>query len=128
MRSGMPTPISPDFNNLKSQWATLSPSGVDLSAYSASVTGISTPACPSSTPNGWVINGNPPIPTIGQSATFDPIGSQVPSAAATATGNIDTPSGSPSASATKGSANGGKEVAGMTLGLGMVLLGFVVWL
>lgn len=135
VRSGKPMPVTPDFSNLQSQWATLSPSGVALSAYSASTSALSTPACPSSTPSGWVINGNPPIPTIGQSATFDPVGSQVPSVAATATataatgsGSGGSPSGSASASATKGSANGGKEVAGMTVGLGMVLLGFVVWL
>ena len=124
VRSGTPTPISPDFTNLKSQWATLKPTGVKLSDYSASASHLSTPACPSSTPDGWGINGNPAIPTIGQK--FNPSASQVTEAAQTGTG---TPtSSSVTASSSPASANGGREVAGMAVGLGVVMLGFVVWL
>ena len=115
-RSGTPTPISPDYPNLKSQWATLSPQGVKLSDYSKSVTAMKTPACPMSTASGWVINGNPSIPALGQ--TYNP--------SATAASS-PTPTGS-QATATTGSANGGKEITGMTLGLAGVMLGFVIWL
>lgn len=64
-RSGTPTPILPDFTNLQSIWATLTPTGVALSAYATafSNSGITTPACPTSTPAGWLINGDVPLPT-----------------------------------------------------------------
>lgn len=114
-RSGTPTPISPDFTNLQSAWS-IKPSGVKLSDYSASATKLSTPACPSSTPTGWPINGNPAIPAIGQS--FVATASSLPSA---------TGSANPSSSG-KSSASGGKEIAGMSVALGLVTLGFVVWL
>ena len=122
VRSGTPVPRSPDYTDLKSQWATLKPTGVKLSDYSASASQITTPACPSSTPSGWGINGNPAIPTIGQK--FNPSASQ-----ATVASQTGSPtSSSASASPTAGSANGGQEVAGMAVGLGVVMLGFVVWL
>jgi hypothetical protein len=107
-RSGTPTPISPDFNNLKSQWATLSPTGVKSSAYSPTNT---PPPCPSSTPSGWRINGNVPLPTLGQIYTA-PTGTSAASATATK----------------KGSASGGKEITDMTIGLVGVLFGFMWWL
>ena len=131
VRGGSPATVSPDFDNLKSQWATLTPSGVALSDYTGSVTGISTPACPSSSPGGWLINGNPPIPTIGQSASFNPTGSQVQSVAASATGSGNAPSSSKSSAAvgsTLGPASGGTEMVVMSIALGLVMLGFVVWL
>ncbi|KAL8913031.1 MAG: hypothetical protein Q9171_002099 [Xanthocarpia ochracea] len=120
-RSGTPTTVSPDYGNLKSQWATLSPSGVKLSAYSASAS-ITPPACPTSTAGGWIVNGNAPLPSVGQ--TLD--------SAATASDTIPTPTGSASqasASATGGGTTaGGREVTGMCLGLLGVMLGFAVWL
>lgn len=119
-RSGKPTPVSPDYSNLKSQWATLTPPGVKLSAYSASAGSITPPACPTSTAGGWIVNGDASLPSLGQ--TLD--------SAATASG------ATPTASATKASASatgggtitGGKEVAGMGIGLIGVMVGFVVWL
>lgn len=116
-RSGTPTPVSPDFNNLKSQWATLTPSGVKSSGYSPS---NSPPACPTSMANVWNVDGNVALPTVGQSAgkfSSAPTGSPT----GTATG------GSPSATK-KSSASGQKEVAGMSAGLLGVMLGFVWWL
>jgi 1,3-beta-glucanosyltransferase GAS1 len=112
-RSGTPTPISPDFDNLKSQWKTLSPTGVKESAYSPTNT---PPPCPSSTPNGWRINGNVPLPSLGQTYTpgVSPTGTAGPAASATAT--------------KKGTASGGKEIAGMTVGLVGVMFGFMWWL
>lgn len=45
--SGTPTPIAPDFTNLKNQWATLTPTGVKSSEMDTAT--LSTRACPSST-------------------------------------------------------------------------------
>lgn len=119
--SGTPMPISPDYQNLKSQWATLTPSGVALSAYSASASSLTAPVCPSSTSGGWLINGNPPLPTVGESLNRATGASATPTG--TATGS------SASATATKkGDASGGKEMAGMSIGLAGVMLGFIVWL
>ncbi|KAK5126131.1 hypothetical protein LTR85_011486 [Meristemomyces frigidus] len=85
-RTGTPTPISPDFENLSSQWATLSPSGVSMAAYSPSNT---PPACPSYTSGVWEISGNVALPTIGQAVS-------VHSSTATATGSSSRASGSSS--------------------------------
>lgn len=66
-RQGTPTPVLPDFTNLKSQWATVSPSRVALSAYTP---GPVTPRpCPSSTAGGWAVDPNLPLPTLGQVTT-----------------------------------------------------------
>ncbi|KAL8685121.1 MAG: hypothetical protein Q9224_005955 [Gallowayella concinna] len=121
-RSGTPSTISPDYGNLKSQWATLSPTGVKLSAYSNSK--MTPPACPTSTADGWIVNGNAALPSIGQ--TLD--------TAATASGGAVTPTSTGSASKATASATGGgttaggKEVTGMCLALLGVMLGFVGWL
>lgn len=114
--SGTPNPISPDYQNLKSQWATLSPTGIALSAYSASASSLSTPACPTSTANGWLVNGNAALPSLGQTG------------AATSTVPASGTAAAPSASATKSTASGGKEIVGMTIALAIVMLSFIVWL
>ena len=120
-RTGTPTTVSPDYGNLKSQWAQVSPSAVELSVYSGSASSTP-PACPTSTAGGWLVNGNAKLPSLGQ--TLD--------SAATASGATATSTGSAakaSASATGGGTiTGGKEVAGMGLGLIGVMLGFVLWL
>lgn len=117
-RSGTPTPISPDYNNLKSQWATLTPSGIKRSEYSATK---KPPPCPTSTLSGWEVNGDVPLPTLGQVFDRQAASSQ----ASTATGA--TASASPSTTR-KGVASVGREVAGMGIGLVGVMLGFMVWL
>lgn len=120
-RSGTPTTMSPDYGNLKGQWATLSPTGVKLSDYSASPR-ITPPACPTSTPGGWIVNGNARLPSLGQ--TLD--------SAATASGATPTSTGSaskaPNSATGGGTITAGKEFAGMGLGLLGVMLGFVIWL
>lgn len=64
-RKGTPTPVSPDFYNLQSQWATLSPTGVALSEYIKSTDTITHPQCP--TPSvGWSVDPNSSLPTLGQ--------------------------------------------------------------
>ncbi|KAL8712649.1 MAG: hypothetical protein Q9220_003180 [cf. Caloplaca sp. 1 TL-2023] len=120
-RSGTPTPVSPDYSNLKGQWATLSPAGVKLSAYTGSAK-ITPPACPTSTAGGWIVNGNAPLPSVGQ--TLD--------SAATASGATPTTTGKApkaSASATGGGTSSGDTIlTGMVLGLLVVMIGFVGWM
>ncbi|XP_044724367.1 glucanosyltransferase domain-containing protein [Hirsutella rhossiliensis] len=61
---GMPTPRSPDFDNLKSKWAGSHPSGVSKADYDAKA--VSTRPCPTSTPGGWwQVDGNVKLPTLG---------------------------------------------------------------
>ena len=126
-RSGTPMPVSPDFSNLKKHWATLHPTGVALSAYSASASSLKPIACPATTPNGWIVNPTATLPSVGQ--TLD--------RAATSTGGIGPAnSAKPTSTAKKGAAvamkpafmMGGNEVAGMGAGLIAVMLGFLVWL
>ncbi|TID13200.1 glycoside hydrolase family 72 protein [Venturia nashicola] len=116
-RSGTPTPVVPDFTNLANQWKTLTPSGVKESAYNPTLTA---PACPAQTPGVWEVNGNVPLPTLGQTYGAAAVGG---SATATATG------AKASASATKaGGASPAKEIKGMGLGLAGVLVGFFWWM
>ncbi|OAA67190.1 Glycolipid anchored surface protein GAS1 [Niveomyces insectorum RCEF 264] len=102
--SGTPVPISPDFANLKSQWATLSPTGVPRSANTGAV---STRSCPASTAGGWLVDGNVPLPTLG--ASLSAVGASTTSGSATA-----TETASPEAGGTKGSTHG--TTAGTTGG------------
>lgn len=95
-RKGTPTPVSPDFNNLKSQWATLHPTGVALSAYRKSASSLTAIECPASTSGGWAVDPSSPLPTLGQ--TFKK-GSD--STATGKNGKASNTNGSPSASATK---------------------------
>lgn len=68
-RKGTPTPVSPDFENLKKQWSTLHPKGVLLSEYAKATSTITPPECPSSTAGGWAVDPNSPLPTLGQTFT-----------------------------------------------------------
>jgi hypothetical protein len=64
-RKGTPTPRSPDFDNLKSRWKTINPTGVNKSDYDGKV---STRACPTSTKGGWwAVDGSIALPTLGES-------------------------------------------------------------
>lgn len=121
-RGGTPTPVLPDFTNLQSQWATLTPTGIASSAYTPSLTA---PACPSSTAGGWLVDGDVKLPSVGQTLAATTSGA---TAAATASSSGTATGSAASASSTKGSANGGKEIASMSIGLVGVMLGFVIWL
>jgi hypothetical protein len=123
-RTGVPTPRLPDFTNLKSQWATLNPTGVASSAYSPSATA---PACPSSTPGGWLVDGDVSLPTVGQTLQVGstPTAADVAPGTASATGSAASPT---STNKSQSSANGGKEVTGMATALMAVMLGFMYWL
>lgn len=73
-RKGTPTPVSPDFTNLKNKWATISPTGVHKGDVDPKT--LTTPACPTSTADGWwEIDGNVKLPTIGETmaGTFTPV-------------------------------------------------------
>lgn len=72
-RSGKPTPVTPDFSNLKAVWATVKPQGVALSDYSASASNITPVPCPASTSGGWEVNPTSSLPSLGQ--TFGQAGS-----------------------------------------------------
>ncbi|KAH6656858.1 Glucanosyltransferase-domain-containing protein [Truncatella angustata] len=123
-RKGTPTPVSPDFSNLKSQWASITPTGVAKSAYDAS--SVSTRSCPASTSGGWLIDGNVALPSLGATFTSTAGYSSTPSATGSATGTAA------SASSTKNAGNqavsGTKELTGMAAGLASVLLIFTFWL
>lgn len=122
IRTGTPTPVSPDYSNLKKHWATLHPTGVALSAYSASASSLTPIACPSSTVDGWIVDPTQPLPSIGQTLDL----------AATSTGGLGgSATAKPSSTAKKGDAaamHTGNEVAGMGAGLIGVMLGFLFWL
>ena len=124
IRTGTPMPVSPDYSNLKKHWATLHPTGVALSAYSASASSLTPIACPSSTVNGWIVDPTQSLPSVGQTIDL----------AATSTGGIGgsaTGNAKPSSTAKKGDAaamHTGNEVAGMGVGLIGVMLGFLFWL
>lgn len=144
-RSGTPTPVLPDFTNLQSVWATLTPTGIPLSLYKSNEN-ITTPACPASTPSGWLVNGNVALPTRAKgTGTLVPMSaSSEPTTTATAAATIasstavvasETVMPTPSTSASAGNRNfipraasGGNEVLNMSLGLLAVLMGFVWWL
>lgn len=137
-RTGTPTPISPDFDNLSNHWATLTPTGVSASAYSAS---NSAPSCPAFTSSLWEVNGDVALPTLGQTYGAEVSSSitagTAASSGATATGSSSrsgsgTASGSATGSAASASQTGmaspSKKIAGMSAGLVGVMLGFIWWL
>ncbi|KOS22625.1 hypothetical protein ESCO_001740 [Escovopsis weberi] len=63
LRKGTPTPKNPDFDNLKSKWSGLNPTGVKKADYDPSK--VTTPACPTSTKGGWwEVDGDVPLPSL----------------------------------------------------------------
>jgi hypothetical protein len=116
-RTGTPVPVTPDYANLQSKWATLNPTGIASSVYSPS---LSPPACPTSTAGGWLVQGDVKLPSIGQTLSTDASGAVV-------TGT-PTSTGAQSTSTKKSGSNGGKEITGMSVGLVGVMLGFMYWL
>ncbi|KAK6358155.1 hypothetical protein TWF730_007509 [Orbilia blumenaviensis] len=67
-RSGTPTPVTPDFSNLKTVWASVSPTSLTLSAYTPTNTQVDCPASVSA----WNIDPSASIPTLGDIATSMP--------------------------------------------------------
>jgi len=118
-RKGKPTPRSPDFENLKSQWAKITPTGVASSTYNP--TSVSTRACPKSTESGWLLDGNVAVPTLGE--TYSGSFSSAPTVTVdpSATGDSPKPTKNPAPPATK-------ELAGVSGVLVGVMLFFTIWL
>ncbi|KAJ2891611.1 hypothetical protein MKZ38_000177 [Zalerion maritima] len=117
-RSGTPTPVSPDFYNLQSQWETLSPTGVVESEYTPDV---STRDCPSPT-DGWLVDGNVRLPSIGETftGTFETSTSASDDGSAQATGTADDDD--------ENVGNVSKEVTRTGILLGAVMMVFGFWL
>ena len=101
-RKGTPTPITPDFSNLKNKWATIHPTGVKKSDYDPKK--VSTRPCPMSTAGGWwEVNGNVKIPALDQTltGTFTSEPTQTPTASGdsgngtSGSGNKDEDSAAP---------------------------------
>ncbi|KAI7190793.1 glycoside hydrolase family 72 protein [Hortaea werneckii] len=63
-RAGTPTPVSPDFENLSSAWASVTPSSVSKNAFTPSVT--QPLSCPEYTENLWMVSSDAPLPTVGK--------------------------------------------------------------
>ncbi|KAI9680414.1 MAG: hypothetical protein M1822_007172 [Bathelium mastoideum] len=116
-RSGTPTPVSPDFDNLSKQWATVSPSSVSANAYSPTLT---PPPCPAFTAGNWEVNGDVALPTLGQ--TFD---QQIQ---ASITGGSSAAASASASSTSRAGANGNVEIAGMGAGLSGLLFAAMLWL
>lgn len=106
-RQGTPTPVMPDFTNLKSQWATLNPTGVALSDYRKAASSITGIECPASTSGGWNVDPSSPLPTLGQTYRKEGTGS---SATGVGPAGKGTTSGSVASASASGSHNAGNAV------------------
>lgn len=56
---GVPVPLQPEFDNLKSAWAAASPSSIAAKDYDPSKVVV---ACPATTSGTWTIDGNATLP------------------------------------------------------------------
>lgn len=125
-RKGTPTPVVPDFHNLQTQWATNTPAGIKAADYNPTIT---PPACPASTAGGWLVPGDVELPTIGQAISTGEGGTAIFASPTTKPTSSSTNTGTAaSATSTSGKASGGKEIAGMAIGLVTVSLCFMIWL
>ncbi|PKS06958.1 hypothetical protein jhhlp_005554 [Lomentospora prolificans] len=86
-RKGTPTPRQPDFDNLKTRWAAITPKGTPMSEYDPSR--VSTRECPKSTSGGWEVDGNVALPSLDEtfSGSFSPSPTVDPNAQPTAVDN-----------------------------------------
>ena len=128
-RKGTPTPRQPDFSNLSSRWATITPTGVAKSDYDPD--SVSTRDCPTSTESGWWrVDGNVELPTVG--ATYEgEAASPSPSSTESATSSSsDDPeeSGESEEPESTDDAIAVKHVTGMMAGLVAMTLLFTIWL
>lgn len=105
-RAGTPTPVSPDFENLKTQWAKITPTGVASSDYDPAH--VSTRPCPASTSGGWLVAGDVDLPLYAS----PPPPAKTNAAETTSSKNPAPPN---------------KEIAGMGVGLVAVMFVFALW-
>lgn len=126
-RSGKPTPVQPDFDNLSKVWKTLNPTGVKASAYKPT---LSAPACPDFTSMFWEVQPTAALPSLGQVYNAQPSTTSGPSGTSRATGQAPaSASASAPASATPGAA--AASLRGEFKGMGAALAGVMalfVWL
>jgi 1,3-beta-glucanosyltransferase GAS1 len=111
-RAGTPTPISPDFENLSSQWATLNPTGVMMKNYEATET---PPPCPAYTSGMWEVSGNAPLPTLGQTGTKYTLQVSTINGGTPTAGSLSSTTASSAASATKAASLAGRKEAQVML-------------
>jgi hypothetical protein len=114
--SGTPTPVSPDFTNLQSQWTTLNPTGTPVISYDLAT--ITPPACPTYASDGWLVHGNVKLSTLLQAAVV----TKSSSASRTKTGSIQglatLSSGTVAISASSNTAHsGGSASTGLSTGV-----------
>jgi hypothetical protein len=129
VRKGTPTPVQPDFSNLQAVWKTLTPTGTPSSKYTPSVTTI---ACPASTVDGWLVDGDVNIPrqndvltihaTLTSSNTNSP-----PSTTATNVPSTTTPAAAATSTGGAGTLTD-MRLTGCAGALIAVMLGFTIWL
>lgn len=130
-RKGTPTPVMPDFDNLKMQWATLSPTGVRLSEYAMSTTTLSPPQCPEPS-LGWSVDAKSPLPTLGQAhglagpTVANPVIPTDEIASPTETGLVDLYSGASANPALGGAGSNRTLMAAVLLGCAVGFVAF--WL
>ena len=128
-RSGTPTPVQPDFDNLSKVWKSAMPTGVKESAYTPS---HSAPACPAVTSGAWEVDPTSALPTLGQTYNAQAASATSSGAGASGTGKPSTTQ-SGGASKASGSATGaaaeGLRTGLLGAGAGMVaVLGLFAWL
>lgn len=123
-RSGTPTPVSPDFANLKTKWASNNPTGVSKSDYNPK--DVSTRACPTSTNGGWwAVDGNVALPSLGETFTDGSFTSQ---ASATADPTDAETTDSSGNGGDEDSAYSDKKITTVGAVAAGIVLAFCVWL
>lgn len=122
-RRGTPTPVSPDFDNLKTKWQNNKPTGIKKADHDPE--DVSTRDCPTSTNGGWwEVNGNVQLPSIGQTYTGD--STEAPTS--TADPSDDAERTTSTGDTEDNAASGDKQIAAMSAALVGVMLIFTVWL
>lgn len=127
VRKGHPTPVMPDFENLRTQWAKVTATGIMRADYTP--TAISTRECPAATQAGWLVDGNVALPALGD--TFTGGFRAVPRTTPTSSGpdSLAEPSAPAQSKSTEvpGAASFDHEITSMGCALVAVMLGFVLF-
>ncbi|KEY70708.1 hypothetical protein S7711_07334 [Stachybotrys chartarum IBT 7711] len=126
-RKGTPTPKSPDFENLKSRWETIHPTGISRDDYDPDV--VSTRPCPTSTEGGWwEVDGNVRLPTLGETmAAVQTTDASTSAAAEEETASSTIPSTTPGSDDAEGVASVGKPSLGSAVGILTITVMLGLW-
>ncbi|KAL0941086.1 putative 1,3-beta-glucanosyltransferase [Colletotrichum truncatum] len=126
-RKGTPIPRSPEFQNLQSKWATITPTGVMRSDYDPS--SVSTRECPKAT-GGWLVEGNVALPSLGETfqGSYSTNPTAQPGTGTGASGSAAPTESTKSSAPERPSGSGTKQIAGMAIGLVGVMIFFTVWM